>query len=139
MEAAESFSTPASVEEEEVQIPHNHNHHDHGHSHSHSERSPDTDDTSSFVIIAKHLSSTLLSFLPEHLQDTILDVDDALVLVGIIALTLVSICVPYFLIDGFFAVRPLKKKVVDLNKSLWKVYNYFMSITCMLNFVIDCR
>ncbi|OXA61669.1 transport and Golgi organization protein 1 [Folsomia candida] len=99
---------------------HDHDHGDHDHQHSHSDQGINKD-TSSFIVIAKHLSSTLLSFLPEHLQDTILDVDDALVFTGIIALTLVSICVPYFLIEGFFSVRPLKKKVVELNKSLWKV------------------
>jgi hypothetical protein len=71
--------------------------------------------------VIKHLSSTLINFLPEHLQDTILDVNDALVFTGIIALTLISICVPYFFIETFLSVRPLKKKVTELNKTLWKV------------------
>lgn len=78
-------------------------------------------DSSSVVVAMKHLSMTLLSWLPEALQDTILDVDDALLFTGIIALAIVSICVPYFLIEGYLSVRPLKKKVVELNKSLWKV------------------
>lgn len=99
---------------------HHHHHHRHHHRHSH-DLFKDSNETSSLVLVIKHLSSTLLSFLPEPLQDTILDVDDALVLTGIIALTLVSICVPYFLIEGYMSVRPLKKKVVELNKSLWKV------------------
>lgn len=98
---------------------HEDEHHHHHHHHEH--KKSDDSESSSFIVVVKHLSSTLLSFLPEHLQDTILDVDDALVFTGIIALTLVSICVPYFLIEGFFSVRPLKKKVVELNKSLWKV------------------
>jgi len=105
---------------------HEHDHHSHEDHHHHHDRTEKTDDSSSFILIVKHLSSTLLSFLPEHLQDTIIDVDDAFVLTGIIALTLVSICVPYFLIEGFFAVRPLKKKVVELNKSLWKVSTPFL-------------
>lgn len=73
------------------------------------------------ILAMRHLSSSLISFLPEHLQDTILDVNDALVFTGIIALTLVSICVPYFFIETWLSARPLKKKVTDLNKTLWKV------------------
>ncbi|CAL8090423.1 unnamed protein product [Orchesella dallaii] len=99
---------------------HQHHHHQHHH-HSHGHKEPNYKENSSIILVIKHLSSTLLSFLPEHLQDTILDVDDALVFTGIIALTLVSICVPYYLIEGYINGATLKKKVVELNKSLWKV------------------
>ncbi|ODN02572.1 Transport and Golgi organization protein 1, partial [Orchesella cincta] len=116
---AENNSEIPETVSQNVNIPHDHHDHHHHHHHHH----PDQNDkeNSSIVIVIKHLSSTLLSFLPEHLQDTILDVDDALVFTGIIALTLVSICVPYFLIEGYMSGRDMKKKVVELNKSLWKV------------------
>lgn len=94
--------------------------HDHG-DHSFGAKLDRKVDDSGVVMAMKYLSTLLISFLPEHLQDSILDVDDALVLTGIIALTLVSICVPYFIVEGFFSVRPLRKKVVELNNSLWKV------------------
>ena len=108
---------------EEHDHDHDHHHHDHEHDHHHHEhRLPEPDASgSSFIFVIKHLSSTLINFLPEHLQDTILDVNDALVFTGIIALTLISICVPYFFIETFLSVRPLKKKVTELNKTLWKV------------------
>ena len=119
-EPAPTQQPPEPTTHDDNDRDHSHHHHHHHHHHRHEELKDDSS-AWSIIVVVKHLSATLMSFLPEHLQDSILDVDSALVFTGIIALMLVSICVPYFLIESILAVRPLKKQVVELNKSLWKV------------------